>query len=78
MKYQITTLPNGLRIVSSERSELESVSIGVWIKTGAAFENSDNSGISHFLEHMVFKGTEKRTLEDISDEIENTGGQINA
>ena len=78
MNYQITTLPNGLRIVSSERSELESVSIGVWIKTGAAFENSDNSGISHFLEHMVFKGTEKRTLEDISDEIENTGGQINA
>jgi len=78
MHSQISTLPNGLRIVSSERPELESVSIGVWIKTGAAFENSDNSGISHFLEHMVFKGTESRSLEDISDEIENTGGQINA
>ena len=78
MHSQITVLPNGLRIVSSERPELETVSIGVWIKTGAAFENSDNSGISHFLEHMVFKGTQTRSLEDISDEIENTGGQINA
>ncbi len=78
MHSEITVLPNGLRIISSERPELETVSIGVWVKTGAAFENSDNSGISHFLEHMVFKGTETRSMEDISDEIENTGGQINA
>ena len=78
MHFEITVLPNGLRVISSERPELETVSVGVWVKTGAACETKEMSGISHFLEHMVFKGTQTRSLEDISDQIENAGGQINA
>ena len=78
MHSEITVLPNGLRVISSERPELETVSVGVWVKTGAACETKALSGISHFLEHMVFKGTQTRSLEDISDQIENAGGQINA
>ena len=78
MHSELTVLPNGLRIISSERPELETVSIGVWVRTGAACETTANNGISHFLEHMVFKGSQKRTLEQISDDIENVGGQINA
>ena len=78
MHFEITVIPNGLRVISSERPELETVSVGVWVKTGAACETKEMSGISHFLEHMVFKGTQTRSLEDISDQIENAGGQINA
>ena len=78
MHSEMTTLSNGLRIISSYRPELETVSVGAWVKTGAAQEKKSINGISHFVEHMVFKGTATRTLEDISDQIENAGGQINA
>ena len=78
MHSEMTTLSNGLRIISSYRPELETVSVGAWVKTGAAQEKKSINGLSHFVEHMVFKGTATRTLEDISDQIENAGGQINA
>lgn len=78
MHTQLTTLKNGLRIVTSARPLSETVSLGIWIKTGSAYETKDVNGISHFLEHMVFKETKNRTSLQISEEIENVGGQNNA
>lgn len=78
MQTQQTTLNNGLRIVTCSRPNTETVSLGIWIKTGSAYEDEKINGISHFLEHMVFKGTKNRTSLQISEEIENVGGQNNA
>ena len=78
MKSFLTTLDNGLRIISSSRPETETVSVGVWVNTGSAYEKVDNNGISHFLEHMAFKGTTTRSALEISESIENVGGFFNA
>ncbi len=78
MQSQITTLKNGLRIITSNFPQLESVTVGLWVKTGSAYETEDINGISHFLEHMSFKGTNTRTALQISEEIEDAGGQSNA
>ncbi|NLM74472.1 MAG: insulinase family protein [Clostridiaceae bacterium] len=71
-------LDNNLTIVYNRLSHLKSVSLGVWIGSGSRNETADNNGISHFIEHMVFKGTKNRTSKDIASEIDNIGGQINA
>ena len=78
MNLQISTLSNGLRIMTSNRPQTETVTLGIWVKTGAACEREEMNGISHFLEHMVFKGTPKRSSLEISEEFENVGGQSNA
>lgn len=78
MKYQKTILKNGLHILTQERSDIETVSLGIWVKTGSAYETQEINGISHFIEHMVFKGTKKRNALQISEDIENVGGQTNA
>ena len=78
MQHQLTILDNGLRIITSEREHSETVSLGIWVNTGAAYEDKEINGISHFVEHMVFKGSEKRNSVQISEEIENVGGQNNA
>lgn len=78
MDVKTSTLTNGLRIITQERPNLETVSLGVWVKTGSACENEKNNGISHFLEHMSFKGTNSRTALQITEEIEDVGGQSNA
>lgn len=78
MQIKQTTLKNGLRIITSERPQNETVSLGIWVNTGSAYETEEINGISHFVEHMVFKGTQKRTSLQISEEIENVGGQNNA
>ncbi len=78
MKHKITTLNNGLRIITQERKDIETVSLGIWVNTGSAYETVDMNGISHFIEHMVFKGTKKRNALQISEDIENVGGQTNA
>ncbi len=78
MQSQITTLKNGLRIITANFPQLESVSVGLWVKTGSAYESKEINGISHFLEHMSFKGTKNRTALQISEEIEDAGGQFNA
>lgn len=78
MQSELTTLENGLRIVSADRPGTESVSLGIWINTGSARENEGINGLSHFLEHMVFKGTPTRTSFQIDAEIEDAGGQTNA
>ena len=71
-------LPNGLRIVGERLPYLRSVSIGAWMHVGSMMERPEESGLSHFLEHMVFKGTEKRTARQIAEEMDAVGGQLNA
>ena len=78
MDIKQTTLKNGLRIVTAERPQIETVSLGIWVNTGSAAETPEDNGISHFIEHMVFKGTKKRTSLQISEDIENVGGATNA
>jgi predicted Zn-dependent peptidase len=76
--YQKTVLDNGLRVITEEIPYLRSVSIGVWVVTGSRDERPDENGISHFIEHLLFKGTEKRTAFDIAKEIDSVGGTLNA
>ncbi|HHY24717.1 MAG TPA: insulinase family protein [Clostridiaceae bacterium] len=72
------TLDNGIRVVCEKIPYLRSISIGLWVGAGSVNENSMNNGISHFIEHMLFKGTQKRTAKDIASCIDNIGGQLNA
>jgi predicted Zn-dependent peptidase len=76
--HKITTLQNGLRIVTEKITHVKSVAAGVWIGAGSYRETRANNGISHFIEHMLFKGTNKRTAKDIAQAIDDIGGQINA
>lgn len=78
MEIKQSTLKNGLRIITAERKQIESVSLGIWVNTGSACETEADNGISHFIEHMVFKGTKKRNSLQISEDIENVGGATNA
>ena len=78
MEIKQTTLANGLRVITAERPQIETVSLGIWVNTGAAAETEQDNGISHFIEHMVFKGTKKRNSLQISEDIENVGGATNA
>ena len=74
----ITTLPNGLRIVTRLMPGLHSATIGLWVNAGGRDERAEQNGIAHFLEHMAFKGTARRTALQIAEEIEDVGGYINA
>ena len=77
--FDKTVLPNGLRIVSSSLPHTRSVSINIFIGAGSRYESDDMAGVSHFLEHMLFKGTKRRpTAREISEEIEGIGGVMNA
>ena len=71
-------LPNGLRIVGERLPYLRSVSIGAWMHVGSMMEKPEENGLSHFLEHMVFKGTAKRSARQIAEEMDAVGGQLNA
>ena len=75
---QITTLPNGIRVVSETVTYVQSASVGLWVGIGSRDEDDPRRGISHFIEHMLFKGTGKRTARQIADEIESRGGHLNA
>lgn len=77
-KTIVSSLDNGLRIVAEELPHLRSVSIGLVVGAGAVLENEKNSGISHFIEHMMFKGTNKRSSFQIASEIDGVGGKLNA
>jgi len=72
------TLKNGVRVVCENIPYVRSVSTGIWVRTGSRNENPKNNGISHFVEHMLFKGTSTRTAAQIAECIDNIGGQINA
>jgi len=76
--YRKTVLDNGLRVITEKIPYLRSVSIGVWVVTGSRDEQPHENGISHFIEHLLFKGTEKRTAFDIAKEIDSVGGTLNA
>ena len=72
------TLANGLRLVTEAMSHVRSVSVGVWLTRGSRHEPSDDAGIAHFVEHMLFKGTTTRTAEDIAQQVDSIGGQLDA
>ncbi len=76
--YRKDTLSNGIRVVSETLPKSRSVSIGVWVKVGSRHEPAEISGVSHFIEHLFFKGTEKRTAKDIAIEMDSIGGEMNA
>jgi len=73
-----TLLPNGIKVVTEQIEHVHSVSIGIWVKTGSRFETREQQGISHFIEHMLFKGTPRHTAVDIARRIDSVGGFINA
>lgn len=77
---RISTLPNGIRVVteSSPTSAIHTASVGVWIDAGSRFETLETNGTAHFLEHMIFKGTNRRTARALEVEIENMGARLNA
>ena len=78
MKVECTRLQSGLTVVTENMPHLESVALGVWIKSGSRDETTDEHGIAHLLEHMAFKGTARRSARDIAEQIENVGGEVNA
>lgn len=78
MSARVTTLANGLRVVSEEMPWVETVSLGVWVDVGTRNEPAEINGVAHLLEHMAFKGTERRSARLIAEEIENVGGHLNA
>jgi len=75
--YKKTDLNNGLTLVTNHMPSMESMAIGIWIRTGSRNEDEKNSGISHFLEHMLFKGTPSRNCRKLKEEIEGRGGSLN-
>ena len=78
MSVEITRLPSGLTIVTDAMPHLQTSSLGVWVGSGSRDEEPQEHGISHFLEHMAFKGTTRRTARGIAEEIEAVGGDLNA
>jgi predicted Zn-dependent peptidase len=76
--YNVSRLANGIHVLSENIPHIKSFSLGFWVNTGSKNENSSNNGISHFIEHMMFKGTQKRSAQKLSDEIESLGGYLNA
>src|SRR5215813_5468944 len=73
-----TVLPNELTVITEQMPYIRSVSIGIWVKTGSRHEDSELNGISHFVEHMVFKGTTSRSAEDIARQVDSIGGNMDA
>src|ERR1700685_3851467 len=71
-------LPNGLTIITEQMEHIRSVSIGIWVKTGSRDEDQPRNGISHFVEHMVFKGKKSRSAEEISRQVDSIGGGLDA
>ena len=78
MTLRLDTLPNGFRIVTEHMPGLQSASVGIWVTAGGRHERAEQNGIAHFLEHMAFKGTKRRSALRIAEEIEDVGGYINA
>ena len=78
MSVEVSRLDNGLHVVTHNMPHLETVALGIWVKAGARDELPEENGIAHFLEHMAFKGTKRRTAQGIAEEIESAGGEINA
>src|SRR5438132_3143659 len=78
MTTQLSTLTNGLRVATDRADTVDTVSLGIWIDVGTRHEPAEINGVAHFLEHMAFKGTERRSALAIAEEIEAVGGHLNA
>ena len=78
MSPRVTTLASGLRIVTDAMPNVRTTSLGVWVGIGSRHETEAEHGLSHFLEHMAFKGTRRRSAKRIAEEIEAAGGDLNA
>lgn len=78
MSIKITTLDNGLRVITDTVKAVESVALGIWADVGTRHEDMAHNGVAHMVEHMMFKGTPTRTAAQIAEQIEDVGGQINA
>lgn len=76
--HEVITLDNSLRIILEQIPHVKSVTTGVWVGAGSVMETHENNGVSHFIEHMMFKGTKNRTARQIAECIDDIGGQINA
>jgi len=74
----MTTLANGLRVITEAMPHVRSVSVGIWIGSGSRRESAEQNGLSHFIEHMLFKGTSKRSAEDIARSVDSIGGNLDA
>src|SRR5208282_5869771 len=74
----ITTLDSGIRLVTESMPDVASLCVGVWVGTGSRDETFEESGMSHFLEHLLFKGTPERTAREIAEEVDAVGGDMNA
>ncbi len=74
----LKTLDNGIRVIAEPLPNYNSVAVGIWVKTGSTCETPQENGISHFIEHMLFKGTDKRTAKQIAVDMDKIGGQLNA
>ena len=74
----IRTLDCGIRVVMEELDHVKSAAVGIWVRNGAVDETPEVAGISHFIEHMMFKGTEKRNSRQIAEDVDKIGGQMNA
>ena len=78
MQYKLSKLSNGTRLATFEMPHMRSVALGIWAGVGGRFETRKMSGVSHFIEHLIFKGTKKRTAKQITEEVEGLGGYLNA
>src|SRR5215813_9953150 len=78
MTTQLSTLTNGLRVATDRVDTVDTVSLGIWVDVGTRHEPAEINGVAHMLEHMAFKGTERRTALAIAEEIEAVGGFLNA
>ena len=77
-KAKIITLENGLRIVCEFTDRVRTCSMGIWVASGSAYETPETAGTSHFIEHVLFRGTQNRSALDIAVEMDEIGGVINA
>src|ERR1700760_1799794 len=76
--YRKTTLPNGLRVITERMPAVRSATIGVWADVGSSLESHQRRGISHMVEHMLFKATSRRSARDIAETMDGVGGNLNA
>ncbi len=77
-EIEVSTLPNGLRIITERMAHVRSVAVGIWMGTGSRHETPEENGLSHFIEHMVFKGTHTRSAEEIARSVDSIGGNLDA
>ena len=75
---EIRTLSNGATIIMERTDFVRSAALGIWVRTGSSHENENNSGVSHFIEHMMFKGTGTRSARQIAEDVDRIGGMSNA